>query len=134
MSLPTGWICLNGETKLTDLNGLDAELLCYFANPHRMLVVRFSDVGDASEPVFLLCTGVISLQAKPYWSVGQIRHARGDDDTIVLEDPQNSFHAACQAARVFTDAELRRWLGKDYTFVNPTPQGFYEVLKDTTRI
>lgn len=48
MSLPTGWICLNGDTNFADLGGLQAEVLCYFANAHRMLVVRFTDAGTVA--------------------------------------------------------------------------------------
>lgn len=134
MSLPTGWICPDGETKLADLSGFDAEFLCYFANPHRMMVIRFTDGGATSEPLFMLCTGVTSLQAEPSWSVGQLRCARANEDTILVEDPRSSFRATCHALRVFTDDEFKHWLGKDYTLVNPAPQDFHEVLKDPARV
>jgi hypothetical protein len=134
MSLPTGWICLDGETKFADLSGLDAELICYFANPHRMTVVRFTDAGAVSEPLFLLCTGVTGIQANPTWSVSQLRCVRTDEDTILVEDPRSSFRVTCHAVRVFTGDEFKHWLGKDYTFVNPAPQDFQEVLKDSANV
>lgn len=134
MSLPTGWICLNGETKFADLSGLEAELLCYFANPHRMLVVRFMDAGAASEPLFLLCTGVTDIQAKASWSVGQLQCVRTDEETILVEDPRSSFRATCHAVRVFSDDDFKRWVGKDYSFVNPAPEDFQDVLKNSANV
>lgn len=134
MSLPTGWICPNGETTFADLTGLGAELLCYFANPHRMMFVRFTDAGAPAEPLYLLCTGVTNLQAKPTWSVGQLRCVRTAEDSLLVEDRGSSFRADCHAMRLFTDDEFRHWVGKDITFVNPSPQDFHAALRDSANV
>lgn len=136
MNLPTGWICPNGETELAELNGLHAELHCYFANPHRMMVVRFTDsnAGCESAPLFLLLTGVCSIEAQPSWPVDQLNCSRVDEDTILVENKGGAFRINCYALRVFTDEQFRRWLGKDYEFVNPAPQDFEEAMKDSAHV
>ncbi len=127
MSLPTGWICPNGDQELSELRGLRADVLRYFATPHRMLVIRVKEVAGSTEPRFILCTGVLRMEVPPSWLVERLHCSRVDENTLLLEDRQPSMRVQCYALRVFSDAEFKRWLGPDFALVDPSAEEFHSV-------
>lgn len=129
MSLVNGWIVPDGEEHFDELRGLKASVEHYFATPHRMLIVRLTDVRETKEPLFLLCTGVTRLETAPTWSIDDLRCSSVDTSTIVLDDKQGAFHVTCHALRVFSMQEFKRWLGKDQGVVNPSANTLQSILQ-----
>lgn len=122
MGLPTGWICPNGDEQLDELSGFYADVLRYFATPHRMLVIRLKAVAERIEPRFILCTGVSRMEVPASWVVDHLRCSKLDENRLLLEDKQLSMRVQCYALRVFSDAELKRWLGADFALVDSSIQ------------
>ena len=129
MSLMTGWLCPNGTEQLENFNGRRADVEWYCANPHRMLVVRLTDVAAPTEPLFLLCTGISKMELKPKWVIQQLHCSRVNEDTLLIEDKQGAFRVTCYALRVFGDEEFKQWLGSDQMLANPSAPEFQAVLK-----
>lgn len=130
MSLPIGWICPSGETRLDELHGLRADVLRYFATPHRMLVIRLKETAsEEKEPLYVLCTGVERMETPPSWTVDELRCSRIDEDTISLEDGESSVLITCYAVRVFSQAEFKRWMGGDFSEIDPAADDFQPLLK-----
>ncbi|HJT36758.1 MAG TPA: hypothetical protein VJ783_32345 [Pirellulales bacterium] len=128
MSLVNGWIVPEGEEHFDELRGRRASVEHYFAAPHRMLIVRLTDVREISEPLFLLCTGVTRLETAPTWPIADLRCSSVDASTIVLDDKQGAFHVACYALRLFSLEEFKRWLGKNQDVINPSGNTFQAIL------
>ncbi|HEX7447638.1 MAG TPA: hypothetical protein VF306_08840 [Pirellulales bacterium] len=129
MSLVNGWIVPDGEEHFDELRDRQASVEHYFATPHRMLMIRFTDMRETKEPLFLLCTGVSRLETAPAWSVADLHCSSIDANTIVVEDKQGAFHVACHALRLFTMQEFKRWLGKDQDILNPSASTFQAVVR-----
>ncbi|HEX5446459.1 MAG TPA: hypothetical protein VFW87_21760 [Pirellulales bacterium] len=130
MSLVNGWIVPDeGEDHFDELRGRQASVEHYFAAPHRMLIVRLTDVRETKEPLFLLCTGVTRLETAPTWSIADLCCSSVDTNTIVLEDRQGAFHVACHALRLFSMEEFKRWLGKDQDRFNPSANTLQGILQ-----
>src|SRR5690348_11541433 len=129
MSLVNGWIVPEGEEHFPELRGRQATVEHYFDVPHRMLIVRLTDVRETKEPLFLLCTGVTRLESAPSWSIEDLHCSSVDALTIVLDDKQGAFHVACHALRLFSVEQFKRWLGKDHDLFNPSADTFRSVLQ-----
>lgn len=129
MSLVNGWIVPEGELHFDELRGWRANVEHYFAVPHRMLVVRLTDLRETKEPLFLLCTGVMRLETVPTWLVDDLRCSTVDANAIVLDDTQSGFHVVCHALRLFGVEEFKRWLGKDQYLIDPSANTLQTVLQ-----
>lgn len=129
LSLVNGWIVPDGEEHFDELCGRRASVEHYFSAPHRMLIVRLTDVHETKEPLFLLCTGVTRLEMAPTWSIADLRCSSVDANSIVLEDKHGAFHVACHALRLFSMEEFKRWLGKNQDNLNPSTDTFQAILQ-----
>jgi hypothetical protein len=129
MSLVNGWIVPEGEQHFDELRGWRASVEHYIATPHRMLIVRLTDLRETKEPLFLLCTGVVRLETVPTWPIDDLRCSSVAANTIVLDDKQGGFHVACHALRLFGAQEFKRWLGKDQYLIDPSATTLQTVLQ-----
>lgn len=129
MSQVNGWIVPEGEEHFDEIRGRQATVEHYFAAPHRMLIVRLTDLGETKEPLFLLCTGVTRLEMAPAWSIDDLRCSSVDRDTILLDDKQSAFYVACHALRLFSVDEFKCWLGRDQHLLGPSTNTFQGILQ-----
>lgn len=128
MSLASGWLCADNNAILDDLDGRSAEVLFFFNHPHRMLVVRLSGADDAENRMFLVCTDVYKMEIAPDWLIAKLRCSKIDDDTLLIEDKENDSRITCYAARIFSEAEFKHWVGIEARGVNPADSDLQAIL------
>ena len=110
--IPLGWLAPHVQQECTDLspfNGWYAQVVCYYANPQRTLVLYLSD-SDASSRMLVLYN-CRTINVKDSWTVHEFAFKFGPYGQNI-SDPQNGIHLEFDGGRVMTREEGVCWVAK----------------------